>query len=188
VATIDDDRTAILTLHQDWWEANHQLVIPTMEPVFPTGDTSYLMFNLNGHPYFGIEEKVKLWEFYQQNLDVVKYPDIQIMRLTISGDMAFIACEGFFPIRVVGESGTGSATWEVDDDEDYDNFRLRATEIYQRDDGDGNPVWKMWHFHASPMPDGDEERPGLGGTPNSRGLGQGPGIDPLRVTRDGVRA
>lgn len=184
--TTESDREAILKLHQDWWEANHQLVIPIMEPVFPTGDNNYLMFNLNGHPYFGIEEKVTLWEHYQKELDIVMFPDVEIMRLTISGDVAYIACEAIFPLRAIGESGTGSATWELKDGE-FDPFRLRATEVYQRDDGEGNPVWKMWHFHCSPMPDGDEERPALGGTPNSRGLGHGPGITPLRVTRKGVR-
>lgn len=184
--TIDDDKAAILELHKNWWEANHQLIIPLMKSVFPVGDESYLMFNLNGHPYFGIGEKVTLWEHYQKELDIVMFPDIEIMRFTVSGDMAFIACEGIFPLRAIGDSGTGSATWELKDG-DYDNFHVRATEVYQRDDGEGNPTWKMWHFHASPMPDGDEERPALGGTPNSRGLGQGPGIAPLRVTREGVR-
>ena len=55
MSDVDSDREAILKLHKDWWEANHQLVIPLMEPVFPKGKDSYLMFNLNGHPYFGIE-------------------------------------------------------------------------------------------------------------------------------------
>lgn len=184
--TLEEDRTAILKLHQDWWEANHQLIIPLMASVYPAGD-SYLMFNLNGHPYFGIEEKIKLWEHYQKELDIVQYPDIEIMRLTISGDMAWIGCEGIFPMRVIGDSGTGSATWESDTAAEYDPFPLRATEIYQRDDGEGNPVWKMWHFHCSPAPAEDEERPGLGGTRRERGLGGGPGITPLRVTRQGVR-
>jgi hypothetical protein len=185
--TPSEDREAILKLHKDWWEANHQLLIPLMETVYPAGD-SYLMFNLNGHPYFGIEEKVALWKHYQKELDIVAYPDIEIMRLTISGDMAWIACEGIFPMRVVGESGTGSATWETKDGVEYDPFGLRATEIYQRDDGNGNPVWKMWHFNCSPMPSPDEPRPGFGDTRNERGLGGGPGITPLRVTSEGVRA
>ncbi|MFC5996754.1 YybH family protein [Pseudonocardia hispaniensis] len=186
MSNLEKDREAILTLHKNWWEANHQLVIPLMETVYPAGD-AYLMFNLNGHPYFGIKEKVELWKHYQKELDIVAYPDIEIMRLTISGDMAWIACEGIFPMRIIGSSGTGSATWETKDGVEYDPFRLRATEIYQRDDGNGNPVWKMWHFHCSPMPDPDEPRPGLGGTQNQRGLGGGPGITPLRVTGEGTR-
>lgn len=183
--TEDQDRQEILELHRIWWESNHKLVIPDMQSVFPSG-MSYLMFNLNGHPYFGIEEKTKLWEHYQHELDIVLYPDMEIMRLEISGDMAWLACEGIFPVREIGASGTGSATWELAED-DYTNFRIRATEIYQRDDGEGNPVWKMWHFHTSPMPDGDEERPGVGGSQNQRGIGYGPGITPVRATHSGTR-
>ena len=29
--------------------------------MFPKGK-AYLMFNLNGHPYFGIDEKIRLWD------------------------------------------------------------------------------------------------------------------------------
>lgn len=179
----ESDRQAILALHKDWWEANHQLVIPLMQSVYPAGD-SYLMFNANGHPYFGIEEKTTLWEWYSGQIDIVGYPDAQIMRLSISGDMAWIACEVNFPMRMIGDQGTGSATWEMKDV--TKNF-LRATEVYQRDDGAGNPVWRMWHFHASPLPDPEEERPALGGTLTGRGLGGGGTVPPLRVTSEGIR-
>lgn len=181
--TVDADREAILALHKDWWEANHRLVIPQMRSVYPSGD-SYLMFNANGHPYFGIEEKTKLWEWYAGQIDIAAYPEAQIMRLSISGDMAWLACEVAVALRAVGEQGTGSATWEI---KDLPRNHVRATEIYQRDDGDGNPVWKMWHFHASPLPDPDEQRPALGGTLTSRGLGGGGAQPPMRVTRDGTR-
>ena len=102
MTTLEDDRAAILELHKNWWEANHQLIIPLMASVFPVGDDSYLMFNLNGHPYFGLDEKIKLWEHYQKELDIVMFPDIEIMRLAVSGDMAYIACEGIFPLRSIG--------------------------------------------------------------------------------------
>jgi hypothetical protein len=181
--TLEQDRDDILKLHKDWWEANHQLKIPLMQSVYPSG-MSYLMFNANGHPYFGIEEKSKLWEWYQGQLNIIAFPDVEIMRLTISGDMAWIGAEVIFPMLPAGEDGTGSATWEMQADPD-DN-RIRATEIYQRDDGDGNPVWKMWHFHCSPLPAADEPRPGFGDTGRERGLGGGPGVTPLRVTREGT--
>jgi ketosteroid isomerase-like protein len=181
--TEEQDREDILKLHKDWWEANHRLDIPLMQSVYPSG-MSYLMFNANGHPYFGIDEKSKLWKWYQGQLNIVAFPDAEIMRLTISGDMAWIGAEVIFPMAPAGDSGTGSATWEMQANPD-DN-RIRATEIYQRDDGDGNPVWKMWHFHASPLPAADEPRPGFGDTGRERGLGAGPGITPLRVTREGT--
>lgn len=175
----DQDRTDILKLHKDWWEANAGLDIPRMESVFPDG-MSYLMFNLNGHPYFGIEEKSELWRWYQKQLDITM-PDIAIMRLTISGDMAWLSCEGVFPMRLIGDQGTGSETWQVDGDAEYDPFRLRATEVYQRDDGNGAPVWKMWHFHCSPLPPLDEPRPCFDDTARQRGLGGIPDGQPERV-------
>jgi hypothetical protein len=177
---LEQDRADILKVHKDWWEANTGLDIPRMQSCYPSG-MAYLMFNLNGHPYFGIEEKTTLWEWYQKELDIPKLPDIEIMRLEINGDQAWIAAEGIFPLRAIGASGTGSETWQLEGDEGLTPFRLRATEIYHRDDGEGNPVWKMWHFHCSPLPPEDEPRPAFGDTPAERGLGGGPTGPPLRV-------
>jgi hypothetical protein len=67
LSTYESDKAAILSLHKDWRTANGGLDIPLMRTVFPVGD-AYLMFNLNGHPYFGIEEKTALWEYYQTRL------------------------------------------------------------------------------------------------------------------------
>lgn len=177
--TVEQDRKAILKVHKDWWEANAGLDIPRMASCYPKG-MAYLMFNLNGHPYFGIDEKIKLWEWYQEQLEI-QMGDIRIMKLEISGDMAWLGCEGIFPLRAIGDAGTGSETWTLDEPGDFDPFRLRATEVYQRDDGEGNPEWKMWHFHASPLPPEDEPRPAFGDTAKERGLASNPWGEPLRV-------
>ena len=179
-ASLDDDRKAIYKLHKDWWEANSGLDIPRMAACFPKGAQNYLMFNLNGHPYFGIDEKIELWKWYQGQIEIPEIGDIRIMRTTISGDMGWIASEGVFPLRPIGEAGTGSETWQIDQVE-VTPFRLRATEIYQRDDGEGNPEWRMWHFHCSPLPAEDEPRPAFDDTPAERGLGGTPWGEPLRV-------
>ena len=143
-----------------------------MSACFPSGD-NYLMFNLNGHPYFGIDEKVKLWEFYADQLEIPELPDIRIMKLEIHGDMAWLACEGLFPIREIGAEGTAAELLEVG--ESVVHVPFRATEIYHRDDGAGNPVWTMWHFNSSPLPPEDEPRPAF------RRHGQRPGtrLEPL---------
>ena len=73
---VDGDRERILYLHREWWEANNGLDIPRMARVFPEGD-HYLMFNLQGHPYYGIAEKKKLWEFYQHEVQI----DLPITRV-----------------------------------------------------------------------------------------------------------
>ena len=100
-ASLDDDRKAIYKLHKDWWEANSGLDIPRMAACFPKGAQNYLMFNLNGHPYFGIDEKIELWKWYQGQIEIPEIGDIRIMRTTISGDMGWIASEGVFPLRPI---------------------------------------------------------------------------------------
>ena len=47
-------------------------------------------------------------------------------------------------------------------------YRIRSTEVYQRDDGAGNRVWKMWHFHCSPTASENESRMPFGDTFASR--------------------
>jgi hypothetical protein len=76
---VDRDRERILYLHREWWEANNGLDIPRMARVFPEGD-HYLMFNLQGHPYYGIAEKKKLWEFYQNEVEIDP-PITRVVRL-----------------------------------------------------------------------------------------------------------
>ena len=77
-------------------------------PVSRREAQNYLMFNLNGHPYFGIDEKIELWKWYQGQIEIPEIGDIRIMRTTISGDLGWIASEGVFPLRPIGEAGTGS--------------------------------------------------------------------------------
>src|SRR5262249_7344850 len=129
---------------------------------------------------FGIDEKVRLWEWYREQIEIPDVADVRIMRLDVRGDMAWLGCEGVTPIRPVGASGTGSETWQIDEG-DGTLFRFRSTEVYVRDDGEGNPVWKMWHFHCSPLPPEDEVRPAFDDTGRQRGLGGTPAGEPERV-------
>jgi hypothetical protein len=182
MATEAQDRSDILKLHKDWWEANCDLDIPRMRPVFPVGD-AYLMFNLNGHPYFGIEEKSALWEWYRSRTDI-GMPTVKIMRLTISGELAWLAAEGLFPSRQLKEFDENGEV--LKNGESEQNFppviRVRATEVYQRDNSAGDPEWTMWHFHCSPVPPETEPRPWAGDTYAERGgLGWTPDGEPLSV-------
>jgi hypothetical protein len=166
VSTEDQDRAEILRLHIEWLEANCGLDIPRMSKVFPVG-SAYLMFNLNGHPYYGLEEKIRLWEHYGREIEIPMPPRDEYLRLDIRGDMAWLACEGVTPFRNVGPEGTGS-TILVGGDEEPATVYWRATEVYVRDDGAGNPTWKMWHYHCSPHAPQDEPRPGFNDTYRDR--------------------
>ncbi len=174
---LESDRRAILQLHKDWWESNAGIDIPRMATCFPTGK-SYLMFNSNGHPYFGIDEKVHLWSHYKDQIDVSDVV-VKIIALHISGDMGWLACEGESRVRLVGAEGTGTETLQVGDDGLLMTFR--ATEVYERNDGDGGASWKMWHFHGSPTAPLNEPRPGFSDSAHDRGLGGNPWGDALEV-------
>jgi len=154
----EEDRREILRLHRDWWEANRDWDIPKMRGVF--AGERYLQYNLNGHPYYGLAEKTKLWEALDGS---IKIPDISEpidLRLEIVGDVAWLACENVIRIELApGLEVPGIPKTP---------FRIRSTEIYQRDDGGGRPVWKMWHFHCSATASDGEPRVPFGDSYASR--------------------
>jgi hypothetical protein len=157
--SVEQDRAAILRLHRDWWESNRDWDIPKMQSVF--AGERYLQYNLNGHPYYGLGEKTKLWEALN---GAVRIPDISEpigLRLEIVGDMAWLACENV--VRV--ELAAGLEVPGIP----KTPFRIRSTEIYQRDDGSGGRSWKMWHFHCSPTAADSEPRVPFGDSYASRG-------------------
>ena len=157
--SIESDRAEILRLHRVWLESNLTFDIPKMRSVF--AGERYLQFNLNGHPYYGLEQKTKLWEALKGNLAIPEISDDIHLRLEIVGDMAWLACENM--VRIEMSSGTPPPGMPVTP------FRIRSTEVYQRDDGAGNAVWKMWHFHCSPTAAENEPRMPFGDTFASRG-------------------
>ncbi len=179
IASVAADRDEILARHRDWWIANDGLDIPMMQKAFPTGD-AYLQFNLNGHPYFGIKEKTELWEWYIKNLGL-GLSDVVVMKFIIDGDTAWIASELTIPLKATGPAGTGSDSWVLEDPDEWTSYRARVTEIYHKDDGDGNPAWRMWHYHASPLPPEDETRPAFSDTPAERGIGGTPWGPPVHT-------
>src|SRR3981081_950251 len=100
---VDRARERILYLHREWGDANNGLDIPRMARVFPEGD-HYLMFNLQGHPYYGIAEKKKLWEFYQNEVEI-DLPITRVVRLQIDGNMAWLPAAANFKVRAAGARG-----------------------------------------------------------------------------------
>lgn len=170
------DVEQLLRLHRDWYYSNYEINIPLMRTVFPTGDENFLMFNLNQHPYFGVDDLADLWSYFARTGRWGLCEDY-VVRVDVSGDLGYVVSEGTFP------------AWEVKDaegnplpeDQIVDRTAsYRSTEIYKRDDGKGNPKWKMWHFHCSTQPPDDEvpdaktekdtaKARGLGNTPHSTG-------------------
>jgi hypothetical protein len=155
---LQDDRDEILRLHRVWWESNFDFDIPKMRSVF--AGERYLQYNLNGHPYYGLSEKTKLWEALKGVLSIPESSEPIDLRLEISGDMAWLACENI--VRIEPAEGIEVPGIPLTP------YRIRSTEVYQRDDGAGNRVWKMWHFHCSPTASENEPRMPFGDTFASR--------------------
>jgi hypothetical protein len=155
----DTDREEILHLHRDWWEANRDWDIPKMRSIF--AGERYLQYNLNGHPYYGLAEKTKLWEALAGAITIPDISEPIRLRLEIGADMAWLACDNV--IRIVLAPGLEVPGLPKTP------FRIRSTEIYQRDDGAGRRAWKMWHFHCSRTAADDEPRVPFGDSFASRG-------------------
>lgn len=170
------DREQLLRLHRDWYYSNFEINIPLMRTVFPKGEQNFLMFNLNDHPYFGVDDLADLWSYYART-DRWGLCEDYVMRVDVSGDLGYVVSEGTFPAwQVKDEQGN-----PLPEDQYYDRIaHYRSTEVYKRDDGEGRPEWKMWHFHCSVRPPDDEipaaktekdtaAARGLGNTPYSTG-------------------
>ena len=169
-----EDCEAIREAHRDWWAANFTREMYRRKRPFAP-DT--LMFNLNGHPYYGLDEMEQVWAFYTDNIDN-GLPELWDYRIFAEGDLAYITCEGVFYTRPKTAEGWGAGNLEIGDGAgEYKAILIRETSIARRDDGHGNKVWKLWHFHASPAAPPDEPRPAFGDTWRSRGGDHG-GVTP----------
>ncbi|MCE0763291.1 nuclear transport factor 2 family protein [Pseudonocardia kujensis] len=136
----DKDLAAIRELHDGWFAANVGLDADTLPRFFPSGN-AYLQFNLNGFVYNGLAEKVKLWRNLSSvGVDIVRIEDTSTPVIQVFGDVALLTSEG--EAELVLPSPTGKL-------ESSGATRFRNTEFYRRDDGAGNPDWRIWHMHVS---------------------------------------
>jgi ketosteroid isomerase-like protein len=168
-----DDEAQIRRVHRQWWAANVGLDVDKMSECFAP---DYLMWNLNGHPYFSLAEKQELFRYYQDHMVPTEPPELWNIDVTVDGDMAYLTAEGILPVVITSEEGSGSATMDgaaphYERRGDLVRFRFRETTVFRRDDGRGNRAWKIWHFHASPLAPPNEPRPGFGDTAGEREAG-----------------
>jgi len=170
--SVEDDIREVRRIHRQWWVSNKGLDVETMRECFAP---QYLMWNLNGHPYFSLAEKVELFTYYRDHLVPTEPPELWDIRVTVDGDMAYVTSEGILPVTVASDEGSGSSLIDsmagrYERRGDQVQFRFRETCVFRRDDGNGNRVWKIWHFHCSPLAPEHEPRPGFGDTAAERGL------------------
>ncbi|MFZ1886932.1 MAG: nuclear transport factor 2 family protein [Candidatus Binataceae bacterium] len=156
------DREQILAVSKMWWDANRTFSIPMMCEAFVGGD-KFHGFNLNGHTYYAIGEWVQLWEYLGHVMGPASgsaaMSQPRDVRLEIRGDMAFLTAESTFTVNVLPTSDAQSAA--LPPAGQVARIPFRATEVFVREDHEGNPVWKMWHFHCSPHAPEGEPRMGF---------------------------
>ena len=163
---IEKDREAILAVSRKWWDANRNFSIAMMCEAFVGGD-KFHGFNLNGHTYYAIDEWVQLWKYLghvmtplaQRDAGEPAMAEPRDVRLVIRGDMAFLTAESTFTVQVLPSSDSESAL--LSSPGSVMRIPFRATEVFVREDHEGNPVWKMWHFHCSPHAPEGERRMGF---------------------------
>jgi hypothetical protein len=105
-------------------------------------------FNLNGHRYDTIAEWASLWKHLGKSFGKVEVAPDTRLDIWIRGDVAWVACESEIIITLADGARFEGST------------KFRSTEVYLREDDKGAKVWKMWHFHCSPVAPGP--RPGAG--------------------------
>lgn len=171
MSDIEQDLDEIRRVHREWWASNNGLDVDRMQACFAP---DYLMWNLNGHPYYSLEEKIELFRYYREHMVPTQPPELWDIRVTADGDMAYVTSEGILPVTVASDEGSGSSLidamaprYERRGEEVL--FRFRETSVFRRDDGAGNREWRIWHFHCSPLAPEDEPRPCFRDTARERG-------------------
>lgn len=154
---VERDREEILNVHNAWIDANRQGSIPLMVSAFVGGD-KFIGININGYIYRGIAEWVKLWEGLLRTIKPIECTDTEL-DLHVSGDMAWLSYEGSITLTGLTPDIVGLYEEEYKEQAAPMTAPFHATEVFKREDENGNPVWKMWRFHGSPAPPG--KSPGL---------------------------
>jgi ketosteroid isomerase-like protein len=168
---VEDDIREIKRVHRQWWASNRGLDVELMRDCFAP---DYLMWNLNSHPYYGLKEKVALFEHYKAHMVPTEPVELWDIRVTVDAGMAYVTAEGILPVELRSSGGSGSAIMDCaarlyERSGAVLRFRFRETTVFRRNDGRGGDAWKIWHFHCSPLAPEREARPGFGDTAEQRG-------------------
>ena len=147
VGGTEEDRAALLRLHDDYIDVNTSFDWVGLEPIW-SGAPEATFFNLNGHTYNGRDHWIRLWKFYGQNVRSSTWTPFD-MGGVVADDLATIWCH-----RRTHRTWTGDEAPPEDIHYDGAEFITRSTLVFRKEDGD----WRVVHAHFSPAAAGD--RPG----------------------------
>lgn len=142
---VETAKKEILRLHHEWFEANLGLQGDRLKHIM-AGEKFY-NYNLNGYTYQGLAELEKLWrpEHMPTAFDLRDIRNERNLRIEATEDIGWLTVDADCEMVMKLESGSG----EMRGEGDVVVMPFRITEIFRRDDGRGESVWRMWHFHAS---------------------------------------
>ena len=144
----EKDRADILAVQKRWMDSAVGLKIDEMRHCFVQGQ-HLVMWNLNGHAYFGVDELTQLWRHLQTVYDLTLCQGDSEPSVTVLGDVALVTWERMLMDTNPKDGSPGS------------HRRFRGTEVYRRDDGAGNRRWTIWHCHYSDRAPEGARRPGF---------------------------
>ncbi len=141
---IAEAKAEILRLHNAWFEANAGLQGHKLASIF--AGERFFDYNLNGYRYNGISDMEKLWSpnFMPSAFDLRSLKNVRNFQIEATAEMGWVTCEADCELAM-RKQGMG----EMKGDNEVVVMPFRITEVYRKDDGNGNPVWRMWHFHCS---------------------------------------
>ena len=134
----DKDVAEIIAVHEAWMYSNVGLDIDKMVVNF--ANPGYHQYNLNGFTY-DLDEKIRLWEGFHEVGTDLEMTKVQEPFVYVHGDLAYLIDE--WDVVILGTGASGHMVPQSD------TLRVRFTEVFRRDDGQGNAEWRIWHFHAS---------------------------------------
>ena len=143
----EEDRAALLRLHESYIDVNTRFDWVGLEPIWSEAPEA-TFFNLNGHTYNGRDHWIRLWKYYVRNVQSSYWTPFDIGGV-VTGDLATIWCH-----RRTSRNWTGDEPPPEDIHYDGSEFVSRSTMVFRKDGGE----WRVVHAHFSPAADG--ARPG----------------------------
>jgi ketosteroid isomerase-like protein len=143
------DQQQLLAIHETFVAANDALDADRLRSIWSV-DPDFVFFNANGFNYYGLEDWLKVWDYYRSRLLVLKPSSTGHIRITVGGEMALITDDWIARYR----------TWKGHEHEPNFNSTpyFRSTQVCTRETGE----WKVMHAHFSSGHTGlrpDQEEP-----------------------------
>src|SRR5579859_242351 len=146
----DSDHEQLLELYYRFRVVNDALDGTALRALW-SADPESVFFNSNGHTYYGLDDWLKIWDYYRPRMHALKPGGSGQIRIVVRDGMALVIDDHSGHTRVREWTGVSSTPTIVE------NACSRVTLVCVRDNG----IWKVIHAHFSVTRHG--KRPDQGG-------------------------